>query len=178
MQNQSSKITSAVTKTYPNGKPKEIIYFCEGKQIAKEIINDSNKNRIVRQIPDKLVCEYDEEGNLKAEYYYKNNRHHGKWKIYNKGVLSIEGKMVNGEPNGIFKHYYPSSILQGKWRYKKGKLEGVCTTYNEDGTIKDLLLFKNGKLIGKIGKVKAFFYKLQQGLKDFCILILTQGISE
>ncbi|MEK6645793.1 MAG: hypothetical protein AABY84_03855 [Candidatus Firestonebacteria bacterium] len=79
------------SKEYPNGKLKEMIYYNNGKEIAKKIFDI--KNNIVKntgKIPNGLIKEYYESGKLWIEWNYKDDKQEGISRIYNEnGEIAI-----------------------------------------------------------------------------------------
>ena len=89
-------------------------------------------------------CEYHENGELKFEGEYFNDK---KWngKGYDiKGNIAYELK--NG--NGCIKEYFESGKLKCKYEYLNGEKNGKEYKYNEDGDIECEKQYLNGKLNG------------------------------
>lgn len=57
-----------------------------------------------------------------------------KW-FHENGVLSLEGKIVDNQREGMFKGYYPSGELMSTGKFVKGKREGKGIVYHENGKI-------------------------------------------
>ena len=57
-----------------------------------------------------------------------------KW-FHENGVLSLEGKIVDNQREGLFKGYYPSGELMSTGKFVKGKREGKGIVYHENGKI-------------------------------------------
>ena len=54
--------------------------------------------------------------------------------------------------DGSHKAYYDTGEKQYDSKYKDGKLEGLTTEYEKDGTVKDKFYFKKDVLVSKQGK--------------------------
>src|SRR5688572_3990193 len=48
-------------------------------------------------------------------------------------VVSSEGTMVNGRPDGYWKAYYENGKMKSEGTRTNGSVEGVWKFYNEDG---------------------------------------------
>ena len=67
-----AEVTKKTVERDNNGKAKVIVYYSDGKQIAMEEINKHGNSMIFGNIPDGLVIEYYDYGNLRFEMNYKN----------------------------------------------------------------------------------------------------------
>lgn len=73
---------------------------------------------------------------------------------YESGVVSSEGTMLNGKPEGYWKTYYESGILKSEGNRINHQLDSVWKFYSPDGIISQLIIYKDGK---KTGVRKSFF---------------------
>lgn len=103
------------------------IYYSEGKEIAKQIVDDSgNIVKTIGKIPDGTVKEY-----------------------YKSGKLKGEGNFKDGKLEGTVKQYYESGKLKADWNFKNGTLEGISKRYYESGGIRYIDNYKNGQKINR-----------------------------
>ena len=154
---------------------RERIYYVNGKEVARDIWDKEGNRKIVGKIPDGLVKEYDENGQLVGEDNYKNgeldglsrlyggkDRHllleinykNGKarvWKTYyENGVLRMEINYKNGKRNGIERLYTKNEKLGIESNWKDGKRDGITKIYWEDGDIIAYIdTYKNGEKINR-----------------------------
>ena len=108
-----------------------------------------------RIIKGKKVGEWlfyrDEDGELKAKYYYKEGRVEGEYSLYwFNGQLMSKGSFKDTKREGQFLSYQENGKLFSKQNYKDGKLEGEQLWYDEDGQLKKTEIYKDGKLIETI----------------------------
>lgn len=79
---------------------------------------------------------------------YKNGLADGKLTYYYEGKLSRVYSYETGVKNGAYKQYYMgTNELHTTGNYKNGELDGHYVVFNEDGSVKETRLFKNGKWI-------------------------------
>ena len=132
-------VTRKVVDKYPDvskgeltlpGQPETVIYLnSKGKEIAKELYNeDGSIMKATGKIPDGIVKEYYEGGELLAEYNYKD-----------------------GKLEGLSKGYYANGVFRGEWNYKGGKLDGVIKAYDDKGNLNYEITYKDDVLNG-LGK--------------------------
>ena len=102
----------AVVDYYPNGKIK----------MTGTYDVDSPKNK------QGYFKSFDEDGLLKSEGNYINNKTEGLHKRYNaEGSLWLEEEISNGQNNGTLKTYFTSGAIKRIEQYKNGKfIDGKC----------------------------------------------------
>ena len=71
---------------------------------------------------------------------------------YENGQLSSECTYENGMAMGWYKRFYESGQLWVEVKCEGHKdvwegMQGLCKTYNEDGTLKEEIMYKDGKEI-------------------------------
>lgn len=98
-------------------------YYLDGKIKtigAYDIDSPSNKQGYFKS--------FDEDGLLKSEGNYINNKAEGLHKRYNaEGSLWLEEEMSNGQNNGTLKTYFTSGAIKRIEQYKNGKfIDGKC----------------------------------------------------
>lgn len=86
-------------------------------------------------IPDGIVTESYENGNVKSIISYLSGKRNGPfWGFYESGQLKGAGAYRNDIPDGTCKLYYESGNLMAEWEMIDGK-EVNRIDYNEDGTL-------------------------------------------
>jgi len=160
MKPQNPRITRTTSQSYPNGKPKKITYFA-GKKIATETISRKGKTKLKGDIPDGLVFEYDNEGNLKAEIPFKSNKPNGFIKAYDKGILKNEFYVVDGKVDGLYREYYPNRKIKAELIIQDGQISNASTFKRKEcGITKNFAYFEVEDDGIKVSKVKRFLHKL------------------
>ena len=73
-----------------------------------------------------------------VQFYYPNGK-----------VVSSEGFMVDGKPDGYWKSYYENGNLKSEGNRSNFLLDGEWKFYQEDGSISQLITYSKGKKNGK-----------------------------
>ncbi|MDB2321641.1 SH3 domain-containing protein [Flavobacteriaceae bacterium] len=143
-------ITSLVSK-YSNSKlfsiktNKKLLRFSNGAVHMELEYKDGS-----RDILNGPFKEYFEDGKIKTEGFYENNKWHGLIKDYNSdGLLIAEAMMRNGIENGEDISYHNNGNLKQKATKENGILNGLVEVYNEDGILSMDQVYKNGEATGK-----------------------------
>ncbi|MEK7450266.1 MAG: hypothetical protein AAB019_12390, partial [Planctomycetota bacterium] len=90
------EVTQKTTQEYPDGTIKEIIYYQDGKKIAKKLFDEKGNSTIEGKIPEGIAKDYYASGKLEDEATYKDGKQEGIHKIYyESGKLEIEGNYKN-----------------------------------------------------------------------------------
>lgn len=76
--------------------------------------------------------------------------------FYANGIISSEGNLINGKPEGLWKSYYPDSKLKSVGKWIDNKLDSVWTFYYSNGLIERKINYFNGKKNGY-----EYFFSLQ-----------------
>lgn len=152
------------------------IYHKGGEIIAKEVFApDGSVIDSIGLVPDGIVKEFYDNGQLKLEETYKNGKPNGVRKKYDEvGRLWAEETYVNGKLNGIVrvynyfkdkvfeeeayfendklngtrKTYYPNGRISVEENYSNARFEGPRKSYYENGQTATEEFYKNGKLDG------------------------------
>jgi len=142
------------------GKLKEIIYYNQGKEIAREIFDGQNNNLSVipqrtGNMPDGVTKIYYQSGKIKQEFNIKNNKRDGIVKEYNEnGQLNFEGIYKDDKLDGQYKIYINNGVYDNYYQegtYKNGKREGSFKQcYSDNNKIKMKGKDKNGKTNGTL----------------------------
>ena len=152
-------------------------FYVDGKEVAEQTL--SSTGSVLEQlgeIPDGIVKELDENGNVRLEATYQNNRLEGTLYRYNeRGDITAQETYKEGKLHGPAQYYsyytagkftvsanYAQAVLEGKWSactpdgqpyllafYHHGKLEGERTAFYKNGTIQVQEIFISGKLNGQ-----------------------------
>lgn len=174
-------LKDGLTKTfYPDGSVHEEIPFVEGREsgIAYEYAEDDgriismitykngyvNKKEYINRVDkfgqkqDKWI-EFYEDGTVKLEGRYKNDKKDGYWKDYTEeGSLISTTKWKNGilipDPEELAKldiktKYHPNAQPKFVGSYNKDVEEGVHRFYSEDGEITASKIYHRGVLLGE-----------------------------
>lgn len=129
-------------------------FYINGKEVAEETISSNGTSlEVLGVIPDGEVKEFDENGRIKTEAHYQNNKLNGELRRYtdNGEVLSQEqykDGLLNGEAQ--YFTYTKEGVVASVCSYKNGKLEGERTVFVQGKT--DCLVkeqYQNGRLHGE-----------------------------
>lgn len=153
-QNYKNDTLSGITRTY----------WIDGKSLMEEREYVHGSKYILR--------EYAENGKVTQETTIIDNAGQGPSKAYyTNGVLKDEVNLRNGVPDGLRRYYYPSGKIWIEQEYRNGNLwnvianytidgrkkdpgtlkngNGTVIMYNDDGTVKETLTYRNGIQVGK-----------------------------
>ena len=135
-----------------NGKIEKSYTFHNGKVIAEGVFTDGGKH-------EGLWKEYYDDGSLKSEGNYEDDKKTGSWKYYYpNGQLQETGVYENGQPEGKWLWYYPSGKKLRELTYYQGKRDGNITEYDESGKVvlqgEYLEDKREGKWIYEVGDAK------------------------
>ena len=61
------------------------------------------------------------------------------------GVISLEGRVLNGKPEGTFKEYRETGTLMSESNFRGGLLNGISISYHKNGDVFFETFYKNGK---------------------------------
>jgi len=129
-----------------------LTFFIGNKQIARQVSDlFGNITEEEGQIPDGVIKEYYDTGELADEMNYKDNRLNGVAKTYYRtGVLFYEVNYQDGKRDGVQKVFYESGKLKNEFHRKDGMFEGSFTTYYESGVTESEGNYKNHEYDGLI----------------------------
>src|SRR3989339_556527 len=129
----SSEVTRRIIR---NGNRSKIIFYNGGTEIAKCVFDEEGNVEIIGNIPDGIIRQYYDSGNIFMETNYKNNRQDGIIKLYyENGKLMSEGYIKENKSEGISKTYNEDGLVMEESNYKNGKLDGISKAYYESGKI-------------------------------------------
>jgi antitoxin component YwqK of YwqJK toxin-antitoxin module len=101
---------------------------------------------------------------VRLSYYNKAGLEHGEYKSwFDNGNLNAQGKLYNGNKEGLFTIYHYNGVLAGKAIFKKDKVirEIYYNTQEEVTNIKDVICKKKPLFKGGIGKYRKELNKLK-----------------
>ncbi len=152
-------------------------FYIDGKEVAEQTVSASGATlELLGDIPDGPAKEFDENGLLRADAEYKNNKLEGMLVRYDEKARPVSREhYVKGQLQGASEYYsyategliktvahYKNSQLDGDWVccypdgapcikafYKNGKLQGSRVTLYQNGKTCCEEAFENGKLHGK-----------------------------
>ncbi|QPJ61049.1 MAG: toxin-antitoxin system YwqK family antitoxin [Candidatus Nitronauta litoralis] len=100
-------------------------------------------------LPDGLKREYRPAGDLKSERTYRHGTLHGPSRLYYPGgILKTEWHYRNGKRHGLSIGYYKDGTIKDKGLYQDDLLEGRVILYFPSGKIKAEMNFHNDLLDG------------------------------
>ena len=128
-------------------------FYRNGQEVAEETLASNGATlEILGNIPDGEVKEFNENGLVKTEAHYKNNKLNGPVLRYSdSGILLSREEYVNGILQGPAEYFTPikNDMLHAKCTYKNSFLEGTRTVTQKDGTVREEAEYKHGHLHGK-----------------------------
>lgn len=150
---------------YTSGKDEAsaVFYYGDGIKAAEGKYVSRNKEGLWKfwssNQPHYLICE---------EYYHNNTRHglslkyypdstlaekvawdtgnrSGEWlQYYQDGSVCLRAEFLEGKLEGPFSYYHPNGKLQYEGRYSKDHRVGDWMIFNEDGSLKQIIAYKDG----------------------------------
>ena len=130
--NCGENLIEEVKERYSGGELKVVEYYKK--------IGDTQK--LVRK------REYHNNGQIKMETNYKDEKLEGKWIwYYENGQIEGEGNFKDGKLDGKWTFYYENGQIEFEYNYKDGKEDGKWTYYYENGQIEWERNYKDGKPI-------------------------------
>ena len=130
---------------------------------------------------DKLngpVTIYHRNGNLKARVNYKNGLMHENpyRELYDTGELHLEGAIIVGKQEGLFKEYFKNGAIKRQGIYKNDLPDGVFTNFSELGYKRSEDFYDKGRLLNHkefdpSGKIKSekFYYWTSPGFSPISL---------
>lgn len=129
--------------------------YRKGFVIFRENINRRDRN-CLKQGHWKYFYE---EGMLKEEGTYRNDKRDGFFKTYDKTGNLLELKKFADDVEVLdvpeitkletVTEYYDNGVISSVTTYRNGLPEGVSREYNEDGSIEKAVIYAKGNIIGK-----------------------------
>lgn len=95
--------------------------------------------------------EFDEEGNLINEEFWKDGKRHGNTSAYLRGKLHYVLPFKHGEMTGKYLGYdVDSGVLIEEGYYKDKKEDSLWIYYDKQGRVLEMMLYRNGKKVKKL----------------------------
>jgi len=126
-------------------------YSVDGKQCIKRTNFYKHGKQIVKYIDgnQELWTKWGENGKLKHEKIFLNNKEHGKWLFYyDNGNIKLEENYLDGKKHGLFKEYYLNNILKSEKSYLNNEFHGNWIMWFDNGQIYIHRNYVSGKLDG------------------------------
>ncbi len=128
-------------------------FYIDGKEVAEQTVAANGATlELLGSIPDGPAREFDENGQLRAESEYKDNKLHGELVRYDeKGRTIIREQYVKGQLQGPARYYAYTAegMVETQAEYKNAQLNGEWVTYFPNGVPCVKAFYQNGKLQGK-----------------------------
>jgi len=122
-----------------------VLFSCGTTPAEERVIEtfDNDTPKIVNYVQqidgkEEIVAQkaFFENGQLKMEGKLLKGKRNGVWKAYfEDGKIQSEGEFKDGVSTGISKVYYPNGQLRYEGQYKNNKETGHWKFYNEEGKL-------------------------------------------
>jgi antitoxin component YwqK of YwqJK toxin-antitoxin module len=99
-----------------------------------------------------VVSRYPEgEKKVVQEYYIENSDTIYTYQkmLAEDGKIKMEGALVNGKRNGLWKSYYPNGVTWSETSFRNGIADGETRTYYKNGNLRYDGANKNGEKMGE-----------------------------
>lgn len=114
-------------------------YYASGNLKSKELYNKGQMNG--------TSYSYYNNGNLKSIRQYVNDTLNGVYEVYEKGKLNQVYHYSGGTQNGPYKTYYPDGSINTTGYLEKDKLNFICLSHWQNGTVSCEETFNEGTLL-------------------------------
>lgn len=119
-----------------------VIYNDQGVKVSEGIVTEEG-------IRNGDWKNFFEDGSIKEEGEYDNNRRSGNWTFYNsEGNIIQTGQYRNGRPEGLWKWHYPDGSILREEEYYQGRRDGKFIEYSKDGEIISEGQYLDGEMNG------------------------------
>lgn len=127
-------------------------FYVDGKQIAEETVSSNGATlELLGSIPDGPVKEFSENGKLKTEATYQNNKLHGLLIRYDdNGQLLSKETYDQGILRGPAEYfsYAQNTVLHTVCSYMNALLDGQFVLTQQDGIVRECATYAKGRLNG------------------------------
>jgi hypothetical protein len=87
-------------------------------------------------------------GKLRSQGQYADGESTGHWWFFREeGALDYEVDYVAGEYDGLYVSYWPNAARHVEHHEKRGKLDGVAKSWDEQGKLSSWALYEGGRLV-------------------------------
>ena len=128
-------------------------FYVNGKEVAEETLSSTGATvELLGNIPDGEVKEVDDNNNIKATAYYKNNKLNGLLtRFTDEGKVLLKETYVDGVLQGkaAYVSYQKDNFLCVSCAYKNGLLEGERTVTDKTGIVREKAIYEHGHLQGE-----------------------------
>lgn len=128
-------------------------FYVDGKQVAQETLAPNGAVlELLGKIPDGLIKEFTESGQLKTEAHYAGNKLHGEVIQYNDaGQLLSKETFQQGILNGPaeYNSYAKNDVFHTRCSYTNAQLDGPLVITQQDGTVRERAQYNKGRLTGE-----------------------------
>lgn len=97
---------------------------------------------------------------LQAQYVDRSHKNYKAFR-YSNGLLSSEGLMIEGKPNGYWITYFPNELRKSEGNRKNFLLDSTWKFYHENGNLKSVFTYKEDLRNGK-----SYYYENCQLVKE------------
>ncbi len=133
---------------YINQKKDSIWWYFNAQQEVLSTENYSNGMLDGEQITYFPFKPDQEKAQIMEEQIWVNGVKHGSWQQYYKiGRIKSEGSYVKGHLEGVVKYYYSTGKLEIQAFYKKGLKNGFWFHFEQDGSVKEKVCFKEDRIL-------------------------------
>ena len=105
------------------------------RKLHRKVGQNKRRHGIVRHYYENGQLQFEanyEDGNLKSERPFFNDRVHGIWKAYYKnGKVKFEWPYINGVKHGTEKEYEEDGNIKFETEYVQGKKHGIMKRYKK-----------------------------------------------
>ena len=136
---------------HPNGKPSELKNYINGLQVGEYKVWNDNEKLLIDNMYDDTgkyikIKQYNNSGYLELEKTLLNDGIYELKRYYEStGKLHYRVMIIDGKWNGEYTSYWCNGNICTKCYYKNHKLDGEWEYWNEDGTLKEKIIYKDGE---------------------------------
>ena len=136
---------------HPNGKPSELKNYINGLQVGEYKVWNDNEKLLIDNMYDDTgkaikIKQYNNSGYLELEKILLNDGIYELKRYYEStGKLHYRVMMIDGKWNGEYTSYWNNGNICTKCYYKNDKLDGEWEYWNQDGTLKEKIIYKYGE---------------------------------
>lgn len=128
-------------------------FYVDGKEVAEQTVAANGATlELLGEIPDGPAKEFDENGQLRTEAVYKNNKLEGELLRYDEqGRLISRESYRHGQLHGPAQYYtyLSNGTARTEANYKNAQLHGPWCSFFPEGTPHICACYQNGKLQGE-----------------------------
>ncbi len=127
-------------------------FYIDGKEVAEQTLAANGATlELLGDIPDGPAKEFDDNGQVRSEAYYKDSQLHGELIRYDdKGRVVSKENYIKGQLQGTaaYYSYYDNDYMQTIASYKNSQLDGKWQSFFANGSLYVEAIYKSGKLQG------------------------------